>query len=61
VAPHRRAGRRGGDRADPRAGPRLVALSGHDSTAWTFGAFERAFGDGYRTLRVGGELRIAGG
>ena len=42
-------------------GTRIVALSGHDSTAWTFGAFERAFGDGYRTLRVGGELRIAAG
>jgi 7,8-dihydropterin-6-yl-methyl-4-(beta-D-ribofuranosyl)aminobenzene 5'-phosphate synthase len=41
-------------------GPRLVALSGHDSTPWSFAAFERAFGDRYRTLRVGSELRIHG-
>jgi 7,8-dihydropterin-6-yl-methyl-4-(beta-D-ribofuranosyl)aminobenzene 5'-phosphate synthase len=40
-------------------GPRIVALSGHDSTPWTFDAFQRVFGDAYRTLRVGGELRIA--
>lgn len=39
-------------------GPRIVALSGHDSTPWTFDAFAAAFGDGYRTLRVGEELRI---
>jgi 7,8-dihydropterin-6-yl-methyl-4-(beta-D-ribofuranosyl)aminobenzene 5'-phosphate synthase len=39
-------------------GPRVVAVSGHDSTPWTFRAFEQAFGDGYRTLRVGEELRI---
>jgi 7,8-dihydropterin-6-yl-methyl-4-(beta-D-ribofuranosyl)aminobenzene 5'-phosphate synthase len=44
-------------------GPRIVALSSHDSTPWTYGAFARAFGDRYRTLRVGEELRIgrAGG
>jgi 7,8-dihydropterin-6-yl-methyl-4-(beta-D-ribofuranosyl)aminobenzene 5'-phosphate synthase len=41
-------------------GPRIVALSGHDSTPWTYEAMERAFGDGYRTLRVGEELEIAG-
>lgn len=40
-------------------GPRVVALSSHDSTPWTFGAFERAFGDRYRTVRVGEELRIS--
>jgi 7,8-dihydropterin-6-yl-methyl-4-(beta-D-ribofuranosyl)aminobenzene 5'-phosphate synthase len=40
-------------------GPRIVALSGHDSTPWTYGAMERAFGEGYRTLRVGEELAIA--
>jgi 7,8-dihydropterin-6-yl-methyl-4-(beta-D-ribofuranosyl)aminobenzene 5'-phosphate synthase len=40
-------------------GPRVVALSGHDSTPWTYAAFERAFGDRYRTLRVGEELRIS--
>ena len=39
-------------------GPRVVAVSGHDSTPWTYRAFEQAFGDGYRTLRVGEELRI---
>jgi 7,8-dihydropterin-6-yl-methyl-4-(beta-D-ribofuranosyl)aminobenzene 5'-phosphate synthase len=37
-------------------GPRTIAVSSHDSTPWTFGAFERAFGDAYRTLRVGDEL-----
>jgi hypothetical protein len=36
----------------------VVAVSGHDSTPWTYRAFEQAFGDGYRTLRVGEELRI---
>ncbi|MGN6791355.1 MAG: MBL fold metallo-hydrolase [Streptosporangiaceae bacterium] len=39
-------------------GPRLVALSGHDSTPWTYEAFARQFGDRYRTLRAGEELRI---
>ena len=39
-------------------GPRLVALSGHDSTPWTYGAFTRRFGDRYRTLRAGEELHI---
>lgn len=39
-------------------GPRVVALSSHDSTPWTFEALGRAFGDGYRTMRVGDELRI---
>ena len=39
-------------------GPRLVALSGHDSTPWTFDAFTRRFGDRYRTLRAGEGLRI---
>ncbi|HET9080807.1 MAG TPA: MBL fold metallo-hydrolase [Trebonia sp.] len=39
-------------------GPRLVALSSHDSTPWTYGAFERAFGERYRTLRVGERLDI---
>lgn len=40
-------------------GPKLVALSGHDSTPWTYDAFARCFGDSYRTLRVGEEIRIA--
>ncbi len=39
-------------------GPGLVALSGHDSTPWTMNAFEQAFGDGYRTLRVGEEVVV---
>ncbi len=39
-------------------GPRLVALSGHDSTPWAYDAFARRFGDRYRTLRAGEELRI---
>lgn len=37
-------------------GPGLVALSGHDSTQWTIEAFGQAFGDRYRTLRVGEEI-----
>ena len=40
-------------------GPRMIAVSSHDSTPWTFGAFERAFGERYRTLRVGEELLIS--
>ena len=39
-------------------GPQIIALSGHDSTPWTYAAFEQAFGDRYRTLRVGEELLI---
>lgn len=39
-------------------GPRIVALSGHDSTPWAYDAFSRRFGDRYRTLRAGEELRI---
>lgn len=39
-------------------GPKLVALSGHDSTPWTYDAFARRFGDRYHTLRAGEELRI---
>lgn len=39
-------------------GPKLIALSSHDSTPWTYGAFARRFGDRYRTLRAGEELRI---
>jgi 7,8-dihydropterin-6-yl-methyl-4-(beta-D-ribofuranosyl)aminobenzene 5'-phosphate synthase len=40
-------------------GPRFVALSSHDSTPWTYEAFGRAFGDRYRTLRVGDELVVS--
>ncbi|MGE5133640.1 MAG: hypothetical protein ACM32E_12115, partial [Gemmatimonadota bacterium] len=39
-------------------GPRLVALSGHDSTPWAFAEFERRFGSAYRLVRAGEELRI---
>jgi 7,8-dihydropterin-6-yl-methyl-4-(beta-D-ribofuranosyl)aminobenzene 5'-phosphate synthase len=41
-------------------GPGLVALSGHDSTSWTIEEFGRAFGERYRTLRVGEEVVVAG-
>jgi 7,8-dihydropterin-6-yl-methyl-4-(beta-D-ribofuranosyl)aminobenzene 5'-phosphate synthase len=41
-------------------GPQVVALSSHDSSPWTFTAFAEAFGERYRTLRVGEELRIIG-
>lgn len=41
-----------------RRGPRLVALSSHDSTPWTYDAFAQAFGERYRTLRVGEPLEI---
>ena len=40
-------------------GPRLVALSGHDSTPWTFSVFADRFGDRYRTLRAGEEITIS--
>ena len=39
-------------------GPRVIALSGHDSTPWAHDAFSRRFADRYRTLRAGEELRI---
>jgi len=39
-------------------GPGLIALSGHDSTPWTQEAFGRAFGDRYRTVRVGEEIIV---
>jgi 7,8-dihydropterin-6-yl-methyl-4-(beta-D-ribofuranosyl)aminobenzene 5'-phosphate synthase len=40
-------------------GPSIVALSGHDSTPWTYSAFQEAFGDRYRTLRAGEPLVIS--
>ncbi|HYS29942.1 MAG TPA: hypothetical protein VEQ12_10660, partial [Candidatus Limnocylindria bacterium] len=40
-------------------GPRVVGLSSHDSTPWTYDAFGRAFGDRYHTLRVGEQLRVS--
>jgi 7,8-dihydropterin-6-yl-methyl-4-(beta-D-ribofuranosyl)aminobenzene 5'-phosphate synthase len=42
-------------------GPRLVALSSHDSTPWTYAAFGTEFGDQYRTLHVGDELVVSAG
>jgi hypothetical protein len=39
-------------------GPRLVAVSSHDSTPWTYAAVGRALGDAYRTLQVGDELEV---
>jgi len=39
-------------------GPRIIGLSGHDSTPWTYDAFAAAFGTRYRTLRVGDEVVI---
>ena len=39
--------------------PRLVALSSHDSTPWTYDAFARRFGDRYQTLRAGQTLTIS--
>ena len=41
-------------------GPRLVALSSHDSTPWTYEAFGRAFGERYHTVRVGEEFIVSG-
>jgi 7,8-dihydropterin-6-yl-methyl-4-(beta-D-ribofuranosyl)aminobenzene 5'-phosphate synthase len=40
-------------------GPRLVALSGHDSTPWTFSAFAGRFGDRCRALRAGEDITIS--
>jgi len=40
-------------------GPLLIALSGHDSTPWTYDAFVRRFADRYRTLLAGEELKIS--
>lgn len=39
-------------------GPGLVALSGHDSTAWTIAAFDEAFGERHQALKVGQEVVI---
>jgi hypothetical protein len=41
-----------------RRGPRIVAISNHDSTPWTFELFAHVFGDRYCTLGVGEELQI---
>lgn len=40
-------------------GPRLVALSGHDSTPWTCNAFAARLGSRYQTLRAGEQLTIS--
>jgi 7,8-dihydropterin-6-yl-methyl-4-(beta-D-ribofuranosyl)aminobenzene 5'-phosphate synthase len=39
-------------------GPRVVALSGHDSTPWADRQFASRSGGAYRLLRAGEELRI---
>jgi hypothetical protein len=39
-------------------GPRVVALSGHDSTPGADRQFASRFGRTYRLLRAGQELRI---
>lgn len=39
--------------------PQLVALSPHDSSDWSLERFREAFGDRYRDIRVGEEIRIA--
>lgn len=39
-------------------GPGLVALSGHDSTPWTLAAFDAAFGDRHRPLKVGEQIVV---
>jgi 7,8-dihydropterin-6-yl-methyl-4-(beta-D-ribofuranosyl)aminobenzene 5'-phosphate synthase len=41
-----------------RRSPKLVALSPHDSSHWTLDRFREAFGDRYRTIRVGEEIRV---
>ncbi|MBO0884839.1 MAG: hypothetical protein J2P17_31810 [Mycobacterium sp.] len=38
--------------------PRMIALSGHESTPWTYDASTDRFGHGYRILRVGEEPTI---
>jgi 7,8-dihydropterin-6-yl-methyl-4-(beta-D-ribofuranosyl)aminobenzene 5'-phosphate synthase len=39
-------------------GPRVIALSGHDSTPWADRQFASRFGTAYQLLRAGQELRI---
>jgi len=39
-----------------KVGPAVVALSPHDSSAWTVGRFKAVFGDKYREIKVGREL-----
>lgn len=39
-------------------GPRLVALSGHDSSPWTWTAFAERFGERYGVLRVGDAVQV---
>jgi 7,8-dihydropterin-6-yl-methyl-4-(beta-D-ribofuranosyl)aminobenzene 5'-phosphate synthase len=38
--------------------PKLVAVSPHDSSRWARDRFKEAFGDRYRTIRVGEEIRV---
>lgn len=39
--------------------PRLLALSPHDSCAWSRAAFKQAFPDAYRDVRVGEKIIVA--
>ena len=39
--------------------PQLVAVSPHDSSAWTLARFATAFADDYHRIRVGDEIRIS--
>jgi 7,8-dihydropterin-6-yl-methyl-4-(beta-D-ribofuranosyl)aminobenzene 5'-phosphate synthase len=41
-----------------RRSPMLVAVSPHDSSRWARDRFKEAFGDRYRTIRVGEEIRV---
>jgi 7,8-dihydropterin-6-yl-methyl-4-(beta-D-ribofuranosyl)aminobenzene 5'-phosphate synthase len=41
-----------------RRSPRLIALSPHDSSRWTLARFRWAFGEQYRTIRVGEEIVV---
>jgi 7,8-dihydropterin-6-yl-methyl-4-(beta-D-ribofuranosyl)aminobenzene 5'-phosphate synthase len=42
------------------AGASLVAVSGHDSTAYTMRRFAAAFGPRFRQVQVGEEIRVDG-
>jgi 7,8-dihydropterin-6-yl-methyl-4-(beta-D-ribofuranosyl)aminobenzene 5'-phosphate synthase len=41
-----------------RRSPCLIALSPHDSSQWTLSRFRTAFGESYRTIRVGEEIVV---
>ena len=41
-----------------RRSPKRVAVSPHDTSRWALDRFKEAFGDRYRTIRVGEEIRV---